>query len=458
MVQEEVDGLLGEALVIYEHVDYGIVDHNTISNIAMDAIWYRGQNNIQFTNNLLYNNKAYGQSTYDVSGWGVWWKGGVGQMALRKAGLVDPNGFLDITPAVLEITGGDTLEDCTVTPFDTTIVTPADTTIYNDGTYIMSDGQVVDMMNRNINWHNNAAVWSPAMTSWVDDLAASPWSWTVETVTPDSVSITPATYDTVQAAYPDCGLTITELTPADTVTFPGTGGTTTTTVWDTMLTSAQSLVWADDSTLATINSGVGVTSVNNAVLTAADLGMQLDEQYIIHQLARTLDFRDDQTTQGVGADNNWIYEPDNNMANIEWPLHYDGSYSATSTAATHSTTGGPIGSNRWMDFTLPALSTDNTLSSNVPNAFTLKQNYPNPFNPTTEIEFSLDKMSNVNLTIFNVLGQKVKTLVNGTKALGTHKYSWNGLDEMGNSVSTGIYFYTLTSENVSVTKKMAFMK
>ena len=94
----------------------------------MDAIWYRGQNNIQFTNNLLYNNKAYGQSTYDVSGWGVWWEGGVGQMALRKAGLVDPNGFLDITPAVLEITGGDTLEDCTVTPFDTTIVTPADTT------------------------------------------------------------------------------------------------------------------------------------------------------------------------------------------------------------------------------------------------------------------------------------------------------------------------------------------
>ena len=179
---------------------------------------------------------------------------------------------------------------------------------------------------------------------WVDNLAANPWSWTVETVTPDSVSITPATYDTVQAAYPDCGLTITELTPADTVTFPGTGGTTTTTVWDTMLTSAQSLVWADDSTLATINSGVGVTSVNNAVLTAADLGMQLDEQYIIHQLARTLDFRDDQTTQGVGADNNWIYEPDNNMANIEWPLHYDGSYSATSTAATHSTTGGPIGS------------------------------------------------------------------------------------------------------------------
>ena len=96
--------------------------------------------------------------------------------------------------------------------------------------------------------------------------------------------------------------------------------------------------------------------------------------------------------------------------------------------------------------------------SNVPNAFTLKQNYPNPFNPTTEIEFSLDKMSNVNLTIFNVLGQKVKTLASGTKALGTHKYSWNGLDEMGNAVSTGIYFYTLTSGDVSVTKKMAFMK
>jgi hypothetical protein len=181
--------------------------------------------------------------------------------------------------------------------------------------------------------------------------------------------------------------------------------------------------------------------------------MQLDEMYITKQLARTLDFRDDQTTQGVGANNNWSYEHDGSMNTIEWPMHYNASYSSVSTAATHSTTGGPIGDPRW---SLVTLGTDN--STALPKEFALKQNYPNPFNPTTEIEFSIAQTSTVNLTIFNVLGQKVKVLANGVKLAGTHKLRWNGTDEMGQSASTGIYFYTLTDGSSTVTKKMAFMK
>jgi len=140
---------------------------------------------------------------------------------------------------------------------------------------------------------------------------------------------------------------------------------------------------------------------------------------------------------------------------VEWPMHYDGSYSATSVAATHCTHGGPIGSTMWMDHAA-TLTTDNTVV--LPKAFALKQNYPNPFNPSTEIAFSLEQASTINLTIFNVLGQKVKVLADGSKQAGTHSLNWDGSDEMGNLVSTGLYFYTLTDGNNSVTKKMALMK
>jgi hypothetical protein len=449
-----LDGVIGEGLVIYEHVDYGIVDHNTFTNIVMDIIWYRGQNNLQVTNNLLYNTKSYGQSTYDVTGWGVWWADGAGQMALRPKGVgPSTEDFLDITPAVVEITPADTSDNCVITPEVITVITPPDTVIINNGTYVMGDGQVVDMNNRNINWSNNAAVWSPALDTWMTNMAATPWSWDVTTVTPDSISIAVTT-----PADTTCdgsgGITI---VPAvtDTTTHTGTGGTTVVTVADSMLPVAVQLRWTDISTDTTLAMGTGVTSTNNTILPSADLGMNLDELYITHQLARTLDFRDDQTTQGVGATNNWQYEHDDNWNLIEWPMHYDASYSATSAAATHCTHGGPIGSTRWMVHSA-ALATDNSVV--LPRSFTLKQNYPNPFNPSTEIAFSLEQTSTINLTVFNVLGQKVKVLADGSKLAGTHTLSWDGRDEMGAAVSTGLYFYKLTDGNNSVTKKMALMK
>jgi hypothetical protein len=118
-----------------------------------------------------------------------------------------------------------------------------------------------------------------------------------------------------------------------------------------MLTAMAQLVWADDSTLATINSGVGVTSTMNAVLESPDLAMLLHENYVVHQIARTQDFRDDQSTNGVGATYEWMYEHDGNYNDIGWPMHMDFRYSELSTAATHSTTGGPIGDPRWVPHT-----------------------------------------------------------------------------------------------------------
>ncbi|NOZ61693.1 MAG: T9SS type A sorting domain-containing protein, partial [Calditrichaeota bacterium] len=79
--------------------------------------------------------------------------------------------------------------------------------------------------------------------------------------------------------------------------------------------------------------------------------------------------------------------------------------------------------------------------------FSLRQNFPNPFNPTTEISFYLRKSSKVQIVIFNVLGEKIRTLFHGEKSTGWHRVSWDGKDESGNPAASGIYFYQLkTSE------------
>ncbi len=88
----------------------------------------------------------------------------------------------------------------------------------------------------------------------------------------------------------------------------------------------------------------------------------------------------------------------------------------------------------------------------------LKQNYPNPFNPDTKISYSLQANSQVCLEIFNVKGQKVKTLVNGHKLKGHYNVVWNGKDEQNKSVSSGIYYCRMTCNSFSQTKKMLLIK
>ncbi len=90
--------------------------------------------------------------------------------------------------------------------------------------------------------------------------------------------------------------------------------------------------------------------------------------------------------------------------------------------------------------------------------FRLEQNYPNPFNPTTVINYTLPKAEDVELTIYNALGQRVRALVSGTEAAGPHSVTWNGRDEAGNQVSSGIYFYRLKSASEHQVKKMILMR
>ncbi len=95
----------------------------------------------------------------------------------------------------------------------------------------------------------------------------------------------------------------------------------------------------------------------------------------------------------------------------------------------------------------------------TPERFALDQNYPNPFNPTTNIRFTLPVADQVNIVVFDVLGRKVATLAsNQSFSASTHVVSWNGLNDAGNRVGSGVYFYQITTSQYSATKKMILMK
>jgi len=94
----------------------------------------------------------------------------------------------------------------------------------------------------------------------------------------------------------------------------------------------------------------------------------------------------------------------------------------------------------------------------LPTALDLKQNSPNPFNPTTKISFSMPQSGEVSLEVFNLLGQKVRTLVAGTLTAGSHDVIWDGTTDNGNSVASGMYFYRLIYNGESRSRKMMLMK
>ncbi len=98
------------------------------------------------------------------------------------------------------------------------------------------------------------------------------------------------------------------------------------------------------------------------------------------------------------------------------------------------------------------------LSQLLPDQFGLAQNYPNPFNPTTKIEYGIAKPGQYSMVVYNVLGQKVRTLFNEYRTTGAHHMTWNGLDERNMKVGSGIYFYVLQGEGQRVTKKMIMIK
>jgi hypothetical protein len=94
----------------------------------------------------------------------------------------------------------------------------------------------------------------------------------------------------------------------------------------------------------------------------------------------------------------------------------------------------------------------------LPFGFALNQNYPNPFNPHTNIEFSIPNLSVIKISIYNMLGQKVKTLANGLFDAGHYSLEWDGNDSSGRKAASGVYLYKLHTEGFEISKKMILLK
>ena len=108
---------------------------------------------------------------------------------------------------------------------------------------------------------------------------------------------------------------------------------------------------------------------------------------------------------------------------------------------------------------LESIRKGNDLQTQVPQVAksVLNQNYPNPFNPITTISFSIPDECNVDLIIYNIKGQKVKALVNNNLLEGNYSVVWNGFDESGKSVSSGVYFYKLSVNDKSQSVKKCLL-
>ena len=107
-----------------------------------------------------------------------------------------------------------------------------------------------------------------------------------------------------------------------------------------------------------------------------------------------------------------------------------------------------------MENDLESLSTTKGNEQDIlPSSFVLKQNYPNPFNPITKISYGIDKASDVKLSLYDVRGGFVENLINKRVSAGNHDFMLNA-----SHLSSGVYFYTMTVDNVSQTRKLILMK
>lgn len=158
----------------------------------------------------------------------------------------------------------------------------------------------------------------------------------------------------------------------------------------------------------------------------------------------------------VGMFPTWWSDPANTP---DWDRSgepYDFAYPTTAASYTASTAGQPLGDLNWFDM---AVTVDDEPYPQVPNEYRLYSNYPNPFNPTTNIEFSVPEQVNVTLEIYNLLGQRVTTLIAGEMyGPGRHKAVWNGRSQNGMLVSSGVYIYRIQAGDFIDVRKMVFTK
>ncbi|NWF89341.1 MAG: T9SS type A sorting domain-containing protein, partial [Ignavibacteriaceae bacterium] len=136
----------------------------------------------------------------------------------------------------------------------------------------------------------------------------------------------------------------------------------------------------------------------------------------------------------------------------------DASYSTSAMAYTGAQGGFPAGDLNWFpskkaEWELWVATDVDDHMDNMPTTFKLNQNYPNPFNPSTKISFTLESAAKTTLTVYNILGQKVATLLSQELLAGYHEINFNASD-----LASGVYLFRLDSGNFTAVKKMMIMK
>lgn len=205
--------------------------------------------------------------------------------------------------------------------------------------------------------------------------------------------------------------------------------------------------WGFEATvLDTLDQPVGEIILTDPSRT--QLGSALGRQYVKHTLAGTDNNTPDQSP---GWSFQWI-APETDAGSVVF-------YVAGNAANGNNTNSG--------DFIYThSVTVDQDLSTGIadgdsgtlPVRAELYQNVPNPFNPNTTISFSLSRASFVQLTIYNVTGRKVRTLLSRDQRAGTHTLDWDGRDRNGTSVASGVYFYRLVADGVVQTRKMMLLR
>ena len=123
-----------------------------------------------------------------------------------------------------------------------------------------------------------------------------------------------------------------------------------------------------------------------------------------------------------------------------------------------SSTSIPVQDIQKLTFSGVSTAVGNQRLATVIKTFALLQNYPNPFNPNTTIEYQLPKTGNVEIHIFSINGQLVKTLESTHQTIGTHSVVWDGKNNDGQTAASGLYIYQVAFENSMLAKKMLFIK
>ena len=142
---------------------------------------------------------------------------------------------------------------------------------------------------------------------------------------------------------------------------------------------------------------------------------------------------------------------------------YDFDYPTTKLSYTGGRGGFPMGALNWFptkkaEWEAVVVAIDPDANTAVPDRFALDQNYPNPFNPSTTIAYRLNEAADIKLTVYNMLGQNIRTLVNKKSQAGEYSVQWDGRNDAGNLVASGIYFYQLVAGDQIQVRKMLLMR